>query len=109
MSRKAFNVVDNRPARTSMTVTFASASDQRVENLHLIGDRGDVDNFGDVGMKAFERTARGFGVEGARRHVMRDEIIEQRAGDRGLPHTAFVRPDQNNCWLHDFPTDATQR
>ena len=62
-------------------------------------------------MKAFERALRRFGIESARRHVMRGEIVEQCAGDGGLADAALVRADQNQCWFsHDRTlTDATSR
>ena len=50
MSLKARNVDDSSPARTSMTVTLEVR--HRVENTHLVGDRSDIDDFANVGMKA---------------------------------------------------------
>jgi hypothetical protein len=41
-------------------------------------------------MEALERAAREFGIEGAPAHVAVFEIVEQRAGDHGLPDAAFV-------------------
>jgi hypothetical protein len=38
---------------------------QRIENLHLVRSRRHVDDFGDFRMKALQRTAGRFGIEGA--------------------------------------------
>ena len=55
-------------------------------------------------MKALERAARGLGIEGASTYVARVEIVEQRAGDHGLAHAAFVGAHQNNCgFTHGCP------
>jgi hypothetical protein len=59
----------------------------------LIRDRGCVDDFADVAMKAFERSLRRFGIERARRHIMCCEIIEQGPGDGGLADASLVRAD----------------
>ena len=40
---------------------------QRVDDAHLIGDRGCVDDFADLAVKALERAFRSFSVESARR------------------------------------------
>ena len=99
MSLSACSVDDNRPARTSITVTQACRARQRVEDLHLVGNRGDVHDFGHVGMEALERAARRLGIEGARRHLMGAEIVEQGAGDRRLADASFVGTDENDCWF----------
>src|SRR6202034_1178401 len=80
---------------------------QRVENPHLIGDRGNVDDIGNVGMEALERAFGGLGIECARRDMMRGEIIEQRAGDRRLANAALVRANHDHCRLSHclFPAD----
>src|SRR5690349_2668289 len=77
---------------------------QRVDDPHLIGDRGGVDDFADLTMETFERSLRHFGIESARLHMMCGEIIEQGARDCRLADAALVRADQNQCW---FSHDAT--
>src|ERR1700720_3873455 len=57
---------------------------QRIEDLHLVRRRRHVDDLGDVGVKALQRAARGFGIEGAGRDVIGTEIIEHRARHGGL-------------------------
>jgi hypothetical protein len=64
---------------------------QRVDDAHLIGDRGGVDDFADLAMETFERSLWRFGVERARRHMMCGEIIEQGPGDGGLANAPLVR------------------
>jgi hypothetical protein len=55
-------------------------------------------------MEALERSLRSFGIECARRHMMRGEIIEQGSGDGGLADASLIRADQNQCWFsHDPP------
>src|SRR5262249_28837427 len=68
---------------------------ERVEYLHLVGRRGDVDDVGHLGMKARKRATRIFRIEGARRHAVGVEIIEQRARDRGLADAALVGADHH--------------
>ena len=82
---------------------------QRIEDPHLVGDRGDVDDLGDVGMKALERALGRFGVEGARRDLMGGEIIQQRARDGGLADAAFVRADHDYRWLRHGSPSLTRR
>src|SRR5262249_35826647 len=60
-----------------------------------IGRRGDIDDVGHLGMKARQRAARMFGIEGARRNPVGVEVIEQRAGNRGLADTALVGADHH--------------
>jgi hypothetical protein len=91
MSRSARKVGDNSDHRHLRLIVR-----QRVEDLHLVGDRGDVDDLRHVGMEAFERALRGFAVEGAGRDVMGGEVVEQRARHRGLADAAFVRADDDN-------------
>ena len=52
---------------------------ERVEHLHLIRDLRHVHHLGGVRIEALERAARRFGIEGARRHLMGVEVVEQRA------------------------------
>ena len=54
--------VDNRDGRVRRR--------QRVDDAHLIRDRGGIDDFADIAMKAFERSLRRFGIERERRHMM---------------------------------------
>ncbi len=65
MSRSERSVGDNRPARTSMTVTLASVVDSVSKIRIWSGDRRDVDDVADVGMKAIQR-AFGRSVSNAR-------------------------------------------
>src|SRR6478609_1782851 len=44
------------------------------------------------------------GVEGACRHMMRREVVEQRAGYGGLADTAFVCTYDDYRWLGHCPT-----
>jgi hypothetical protein len=83
---------------------------QRIDDPHLIGHRGDVDDLANVAVKAFERAFRRLGIECARRHLMCGEIVKQRSGDSGLSDAAFVRADQDQCWFSHNPTltDATR-
>ena len=83
---------------------------QRVDDAHLIGHRRDVDDLANVAVKAFERALRRFGVESARRHLMRGEIVKQCSGDGGLSDAALVRANQDQCWFsHNRTlTDATR-
>jgi hypothetical protein len=69
---------------------------QRVDNAHLIGDRGGVDDFADVAVKALERAFRSFCVESARRYIMRGAVVEQSPGDGGLADASLVRADQKS-------------
>ena len=104
MSRSEASVGDSSPARTSITVTRGACRVQRVEDLHLVRGRRHVDDLGDVGVKALQRAARRFGVEGAGRDVVGAEIIEQRPRDRGLADPALVRAHHNHCRLcHELP------
>src|SRR5438477_6667069 len=77
---------------------------QCIDDPHLIGDRGGIDDFTDLAMEMFKRSLRHFGIESARLHMMGGEIIEQGARDCRLADAALVRPDQNQCW---FSHDAT--
>jgi ATP dependent DNA ligase domain len=43
----------------------------RVKDAHLAGDLGDIDNFGNFGMKAMQGALGGFGIECARRYLLR--------------------------------------
>ena len=55
-------------------------------------------------MKTLQRTARVFGIEGPRGHVVGAEIIKQGARDRGLADPALIRAYHNHYRLrHDFP------
>ena len=68
---------------------------QGVEDLHLVGGRGDVDDLGDVRMEALQRATRRLGVERAGRNVVGDEIVQQRARHGRLADAALVRAHQN--------------
>src|SRR5262249_11901679 len=98
ISRSDRSVGDSRPARTSITVTLASVHES-VSNPHLVGDRGNVDDIGGVGMKPFQRALGRFGVERPRRHVVGCEVIQQRARYRGLADAALVRSYNDHRWL----------
>ena len=65
MSLSACSVDDSRPARTSITVTLASALPSVSKIFIWSATWRDVHDFGHVGMEALERAARRFGVEGA--------------------------------------------
>ena len=99
MSRSDRSVGDSRPARMSITVTCASALDS-VSKI-FIWSATEVMSTTSVmsGWKRFSVPLGDFGVEGAGRHVVGDEIIEQRARDRGLADAALVRSYQNHRWL----------
>jgi hypothetical protein len=84
----------------SITPHLDVAGVQRVEHLHLIGHIGDVDHLGRDRMKPFQGAARMLGVESARRHVLRGQIIEHRAGHCGFADTALVGADEKNDWFH---------
>ena len=47
-------------------------------------------------MKALQSPARMLGVESAHGYLVDGEIIEQRAGDRGLAHAAFIGTNEND-------------
>ena len=69
-----------------------------------------VHHLGHVGMEALQRALRRFGVEGAGRHIVGDEVVEQRARHGRLADAALVRTDQNHRWLcHCPPLDARMR
>ena len=55
MSRRARNVDDNNPARTSMTVTVELR--HGVEDAHLVGRHRDIDDFAYIRMKGRAGTA----------------------------------------------------
>jgi hypothetical protein len=57
-----------------MTVTLESQ--HRIEDTHLVGGCGDIDDLGYVGMKALERAFRRFGIECAGRHMARYEVVQ---------------------------------
>ncbi len=98
MSLSACSVDDKRPARTSITVTQASELDSVSKIFIWSGHRGDIHHFCNVGMEALERPARPFGVESARRHLMRGEIIEQGARDSRLADAPLVGAHKDDCW-----------
>jgi hypothetical protein len=50
-------------------------------------------------METFQRAARVLGVEGPGLNVVRAEIIEQGARNRGLANPALVRTHHNHCRL----------
>ena len=83
--------VDHRDARVRAR--------ERIEDPHLIGDRSDVDDVGDVGMKPHQRALGRFGVERPCRHVVGREVIQQRTRYRGLADTALVRSYNDHRWL----------
>jgi hypothetical protein len=72
---------------------------ERVENLHLVGDERNIDDFGQLGVKALERATGCLGVKGTHRNLVGGEIIEESARDCRLAHPALVRPDDDDCWL----------
>src|SRR5450631_2385044 len=72
---------------------------QRVEDLHLIRSLSHVDDFGNVRMKAFQRTARRFGVKGASGYVVPVKIIKQGARNGGLADPALICAYHNHYWL----------
>ena len=69
---------------------------RRVENLHLVGDRGHVNDFGHVAMETLERAARRIGIEGPGRRMIGAEIVKQGAGDGGLADATLVATDEND-------------
>src|SRR5262249_40209658 len=84
----------------------------RVENLHLVRNRRDIHDLCHVGMKAFERAAWPFSIEGPGRYMAGAKIVEQRAGDGGLADATLVGTDKNDSWFnHGTPwmldTDIT--
>ena len=110
MSRSAFSVVDSSPARMSITVTCASALDSVSKIFIWSAVEVHVHHFGDVGMEALERALRRFGVEGAGRNVVGDEIVEQRPRDGRLADAALVRAHHNHCRLcHARPPRRIRR
>ncbi len=70
-----------------------------IEYPHLVGDRRDIDDLGQIGMKPPERAARGFGIEGAGRNLVGREVVEQGARHGGLADPAFVGSDDDDCRL----------
>ena len=107
MSRNEASAGDNRPARTSITVTEGLDRIQRIEDLHLVRCRRHVDDLGDVGVEALQGAARRFGIEGAGEHVVGAEIIQQGSRDRRLADPAFVSTYHNHYWLrHELPLCA---
>ena len=77
---------------------------QRVEDLHLVGGGVHVHHLGDLGVEPLQRALGAFGVEGAGRDVVGDEIVEQRPRHGRLADAALVRAHQNHCRLcHTHP------
>src|SRR5882757_8865811 len=72
---------------------------QRVENLHLIRSRRHINDFGNVRVKALQRTARRFGIEGAGGYVVCVKIIKQGPRNGGLADPALIRAYDNHYWL----------
>ena len=58
MSRNEASEGDSSPARTSITVTEGRGRIQGIEDLHLVRGRRHVDDLGDIGVEALERSAR---------------------------------------------------
>ena len=75
--------VDHRDLAPRSTACRKSSSGRR---------SSDVDDLGDVRMEAFQRALGRFGVEGAGRDVVGDEIVEQRRETVVLPTPPLSAP-----------------
>ena len=108
MSRSDCSVVESRPARMSITVTCASVLDS-VSKIFIWSAVECMSTTSvSVGVEALQRALGAFGVEGAGRDVVGDEIVEQRARDGRLADAALVRTHQNHCRLRHTPPSAPE-
>jgi len=67
---------------------------QGVEDLHLVRDQIDVDDFRHLGMKALERAPGHLGIERTHPNLICGKVVEQSASDRRLPDSSLVGTDK---------------
>ncbi len=101
-----------RRHQTGADVDYGDGGDcciQRVENLHLIRSRRHINDFGNVRVKAHQRTARRFGIEGAGGYVVCVKIIKQGPRNGGLADPALIRAYYNHYWLRHIHTPQSSQ
>src|ERR1700746_2913419 len=71
--------------------------------------RRHINDFGNVRMKAFQRTARRFGIEGPGGYAVCVKVIKQGPRNGGLADPALIRAYYNHDWLRHVQTPRSSQ